>query len=145
MCYMILLSTDSDKDLSAENDDLVLLCRELPGLPEEDLLEYEYRWFVGSRNGCSCGFRHLSVESVGLGFGEAVEWYPEESEDLQATRKFISLVRGLAEQGARVDCIDAWHHSLQQAKLAGTIQVELSLLNDLDFRFYESHRFVFVM
>ena len=69
MCYMILLSTDSEADLSLYNDKLIEFTSELPGLAEEALLNHPKKWFVGSQHGCSCGFRHLYVTSVELGFG----------------------------------------------------------------------------
>jgi hypothetical protein len=84
MCYQLVLSTDSPEDLSRHDDDArVTFTRELPGVPEEALLAYPHRWFVGSRHGCSCGFRHLHVSSVELGFGEPVDWYPEELDDVR--------------------------------------------------------------
>lgn len=140
---MLIVSTDSRADLAVHNDDLVEFSPELPGLPEESLLEHPNRWFVGSRHGCSCGFRHLY--SVDLGFGEPVDWYSEEAEDVTATLRFVTIVRGLVEQGAHLDCIDAWdHREEERATLAGIVQVPLSSLGDRAFRFFENHRFVFV-
>jgi hypothetical protein len=57
MCYMLLLSTDSPEDLSANNDSHIAFSRELPGLPEVKMLTYPHKWFVGSRHGCSCNRR----------------------------------------------------------------------------------------
>lgn len=143
MCYMLLLSTDSPEDLSAYNDSLIAFARELPGIPEESLLTHQARWFVGSAHGCSCGFRHLTVQSVELGFGEPVGWFPEESADIEATFKFIAIVRRLVEQGAQVECIDAWAHDDTPAALAGTVRVDLSVVTDRQFRFFENHRLIF--
>jgi hypothetical protein len=140
---MLLVSTDSTVDLSIHNDSLIAFSRELPGCPEEQLLEHPHRWFVGSREGCSCGFRHLYVASVDLGFGEPVDWYPEEGEDIEATIRFIRIVRELVAEGVSVDCIDAWPHGEEAATLSGTIHVDLPTTSDRAFRFYENHRFVF--
>jgi hypothetical protein len=140
-CYQVLLSTDARGDLSTHNDDLVVFSQTLPGLPEEALLAYPSRWFVGSRQGCSCGFRHLA--SVELGFGEPVDWYREEPQDVAATVRFIAIVRELIARGARVDCIDAWDHREGPAHLAGTLAVDLARVADHAFRFMENHRFVF--
>jgi hypothetical protein len=143
MCYMLLASTDSATDLTIYNDALVTFSRSLPGLPEEEMLENQYPWFVGSRHGCSCGFRHLYVGSVELGFAEPVSWYPEVAEDLAATLRFIAIVRKLVATGARVDCIDAWDHRDEPANLSGTVRVHLAEMSDRAFRFYENHRFEF--
>jgi hypothetical protein len=142
MCYMLLLSTDSPADLSAHNDALITFSRQLPGLPEEQLLASPNRWFVGSRNECSSGFRHLHLTSVDLGFGEPEDWYPEEPEDLAATAKFIGIVRELVASGASVDCVDAWDHS-DPPGIAGTVEVDLSRVGDRAFRFFERRRLVF--
>jgi hypothetical protein len=143
MCYMTLLSTDSPEDLGRGNNDLVRFSRELPGLPEEADLEHAHRWLIGSRHGCSCGFRHLYVGSVDLGFGEPQDWYPEEPEDLEATLQVIATIRQLVSGGARVDCIDAWAHGEATARLSGTVHVDLATLGDRSFRLFENHRFVF--
>ena len=143
MCYMLLLSTDSPEDLSANNDSHIAFSRELPGLPEETMLTYPHKWFVGSRHGCSCGFRHLYVGSVELGFGEPVDWYEEENEDIEATLRFVRIINGLLQSGAGVECIDAWRYEDKPPQLSGTIEVDLSEITDRAFRFYENHRFVF--
>ena len=142
MCYMVLLSTDSPADLAVHDDDLIAFSRALPGLPEEALLAHPQRWFVGSRSRCSCGFRHLHPSSVELGFAEPVDWFPEQAEDVEATLRFIAVVRELVAQGAHVDCVDAWT-SDARSDLAGTVEVALSRVSDRAFRFMESHRFVF--
>lgn len=141
---MLLLSTDADEDLSRRNDDLVSFSDELPELAERKLLAHPNQWFVGSRDGCSCGFRHLYVGSVELGCGEPEDWFLEEPEDIEATLRLIAIVRELSDKGAKVDCIDAWAHSSDSACLAGTIDVDLSNMNDKAFRFFENHRFVFL-
>lgn len=141
---MLLLSTDAAEDLSLRNDDLVSFSNRLPALAEQKLLSHPRQWFVGSRDGCSCGFRHLYVGSVELGFGEPEDWFPEEPEDIEATLRLIAIVRALLDAGAKVDCIDAWAHSSDSACLAGTIDVDLSTVSDKSFRFFESHRFVFL-
>lgn len=144
MCYMVILSTDSSEDLSAHNDEIVKFSRDLPPLAEVDLLAYPQKWFVVSRDSCSCGFRHLCVPSVELGFSEPAEWFPEQPEDIEATLRFMRVVRGLLEAGAHVDCIDAWGHESDSAKLIGAIRVDLSAIDDHCFRFFENHRFDFV-
>ncbi|MGZ8219794.1 hypothetical protein [Methylomagnum sp.] len=140
---MVLLSTDSPEDLSANNDRLIAFSRELPGLPEETFLTHPNKWFVSSAHGCSCGLRHLCIESVELGFNKPVDWYSEDAEAIEATLKFTAIVRLLVQQGAQVECIDAWASETEPANLSGTIQVNLSEIADAEFRFFENHRFMF--
>lgn len=143
MCYMLLLGTDATEDLSARNTELMTFSKELPGLPEEQCLELSQKWYVGSAHGCSCGFRHLYIGSVELGFGVPEEWYPEAPEDLEATSQFVEVVKSLLAAGHRVECIDAWCHGSGSAKLAATVQVNLREVAGEAFRFFENHRFVF--
>jgi hypothetical protein len=142
MCYIVVLSTDSPVDLSGENDRLIAFSRELPDRVDVDQLAYPHRWFVGSAHGCSCGFRHLHVSSIELGFAEPVDWFPEEPDDVEATRKFAAIVRRLVEQGAHVDCVDAWEHGDSRA-LSGIVDIDVGQVSDARFRFFENHRFVF--
>jgi hypothetical protein len=143
MCYMTVLSTDSPEDLGPSSTPLVRFSREMPRLPEESHLAHAHRWFVASRHGCSCGFRHLYVDSVTLGFGEPQDWFPEEAADVEATREVSALIQRLLDGGARVDCVDAWAHGRPTAELAGTVHVHLGTVGDRGFRFFENHRFVF--
>ncbi|MET3135108.1 hypothetical protein AAKU55_005411 [Oxalobacteraceae bacterium GrIS 1.11] len=145
MCYMTILSTTSNDDLSVHNNELVKFSEQMPGVPEEKYLQFPRQWFIGSKDACSCSFRHLYVTSVELGFGAPEDWYPEESEDIEATRQVIAVTRGLIEKGEQVDCVDAWMNDAADADpLAGDLVVNLSEVDDLAFRFFESHRFTFV-
>lgn len=144
MCYMLLLSTDSEVDLSESNTELLCFRKELPGLPEESLLEYPNKWFVGSAQGCSCGFRHLGSESIELGFGIPEDWFPENADDIEATHQFIRVVRSLRASGNGVECIDAWCDDSHPVSLNGAVQVNLDEIPDVAFRFYENQRFVFI-
>lgn len=144
MCYMLFLSTDSQAELSESNTELLCFSKELPGLPEERLLEYPNKWFVGSAQGCSCGFRHLCSASIELGFGIPEDWFPEDADDIEATHQFIRVVRSLRASGAAVECIDAWCDDNHSVSLKGTVQVNLDEIPDVAFRFYENQRLVFV-
>jgi hypothetical protein len=137
---MILLSTTAKDDLSVHNSELVQFSKDIPSIPERQLLKNPQQWFVMSKEGtCSCSFRHLY--SVELGFGEPVEWYPEEPDAIDATSRVIGVIRHLVGSGSRVDCIDAWEggSSLPFAEL----EVDLGRVSDRAFRFYENHHFVF--
>jgi hypothetical protein len=82
---MVTLSTDSPVDLSPYGDRLIGFSRELPSQVKTDRLANEHKWFVRSAHGCSCGFRHLHVSSVELGFAEPVDWFPEAADDIEPT------------------------------------------------------------
>ena len=144
MCYLTLLSTTSETDLSINNNELVKFSTELPGIPEENYLGFKNRWYIGSKSGCSCDFRHLCSGSIELGFGEPEDWYDEDANDIEATHQVIALIRKLVESGEFVDCIDAWAHGQKEAEpLSGNIEVNLAAIKDSEFRFFEYYRFTF--
>jgi len=146
MCYMTLLSTSSSADLSAGNNDFVRFSRTMPGVPEERYLAHGFKWFIGSRSGCSCELRHLHSSSGELGFGEPQDWFPEGVSDIDATRQVAGTIRALIASGAQVDCVDAWAGDEKiDAALAGDVVVDLSVVSDAQFRFFEMHRFTFVV
>ena len=84
MCYSVYLSTDFEGDLSQHSSALIRFEKDFTNCEPEimDLLLYEHPWYVGSKAGCSCTFRHLS--SVELGFGKPVDWYAEELDEIEA-------------------------------------------------------------
>ncbi len=141
MCYVLLLSTSSDKDLALFNNELVRFTRELPKIADVASLKNNHKWYIGSQSGCSCTFRHLY--SIELGFGEPVDWYPEEPEDIEATNQLIVIIRELVEAGESVDCIDAWEHQNMCPVTGSEMQVNLSDVKNEEFRFFENHHFVF--
>jgi len=144
MCYVTLLSTTSEDDLARNNSGLVTFSRVLPGVPEEKYLRYHSKWYIGSKAGCSCDFRHLVASSVPLGFGEPEGWFPEDRENIEATKQVISVIRKLVSAGAEVDCVDAWAHGKEEAEpLAGDLEVDLAEVSDARFRFFEAYRFTF--
>lgn len=115
----------------------------MPGLAEESFLKFQYKWFIASQHGCSCGFRHLYIDSVDLGFGAPEDWYPEEDEDIEATLRFIQTVKKLLNSRAKVDCIDVWDNQDGSCDLSGLVDVDIFSIKDEEFRFYENHQFVF--
>ena len=139
MCYVVLLSTSSPDDLSVYNTELVRYARDHEDEPSRELLENSHRWYVGSKTGCSCGFRH--VTTADLGFSLPENWMPEDNEDIEATREFFTLVRKLAAGGAAVDCVSAWYGT--PAAEIRRMDVPLSTIQDGEFRFFENYRFVF--
>ena len=139
MCYAIYLSTDTNQDLSLENSDLIHFEKQTVEDPFDSLLWYDQQWYVGSKSGCSCTFRHLY--SVDLGFGKPVEWYPEDEDEIAATLLFVEIVRKIIERGYKVDCIDAWYGATKEEILEK--QVNLNEINDAQFRFFENYHFSF--
>jgi hypothetical protein len=140
MCYAIYLSTDLEDDLSRFNTDLVQFEHFDAPNPILSSLKYINKWYVASKSGCSCTFRHLT--SVELGFGAPVDWYDEDQNEIAATLTFIKVIRTLINRGAKVDCIDTWlgtgPSDIQEKS------VDLSLLDDDQFRFFENYHFLFV-
>ena len=84
MCYLVYISTDFEGDLSQHNCALIRFEKDFADTDPavSDLLQYKHRWFVGSKAGCSCTFRHLL--SVEPGFDKPVEWFPEEEDEIVA-------------------------------------------------------------
>ena len=115
MCYSVYLSTNSKQDLTQENCDLFRFESRSIAESFRSILLHENQWYLGSKSGCSCTFRHL--HSVELGFGEPVEWYPEEEDEIAATLLFIRFVRKLIEREHKVDCIDAWHGATEEISM----------------------------
>jgi hypothetical protein len=141
---MIILSTSSPDDLSQYNTHLLRFNKTLPSLKQKAALLYPYQWFVGSKDGCSCAFRHLSTESISLGFDQPVDWFEEELDDIEATQQFYAVIEKLTQNGYQVDCIDAWDNQDDQCALAGREIVNVSDLKPAEFRFFENYQFDFV-
>ena len=143
MCYSLILSTTSDEDLAERSSELVHFSRDLPGIVEESRLQYPAVWYVGSKSGCSCTFRHL--HSPDLGFGEPEDWYPEQADEIEATLRLIKIIRELVERGFCVDCFDAWAEEGSSSAPAGRISVDLGAVPNEAFRLIENHYFDFTI
>ena len=141
MCYLVYISTDFEGNLSQHNSALISFEKDFTNADKEiiDLLLYKYHWYVGSKAGCSCTFRHLS--SIELVFGEPVYWYEESSDEIEATKIFYDEISSLISQGNKVDCIEIWAGAKKgQIK---RLEVDLSAVPRDAFRFFENHHFVF--
>jgi len=141
MCYALYLSTDNQKDLTKHNSDLV---RFEPILNDDEnhftmLLKNRNKWYVGSKSGCSCTFRHL--KSIELGFGEPEDWYREDQEEIDATKELFHLIEQLIFCEDQVDCISIWEGSDPEDVVK--MDVQLSFLSEVSFRLFENHHFVF--
>jgi hypothetical protein len=141
MCYTVYLSTGSPADLRRHDTELLRFEKlvDHSGDPVAGLLEFQHRWKVGSISGCGCTFRHLT--SVELGFGEPVDWYPEDADELEATRRLYAVISLLAEGGHGVDCIDRWEGA--DADDIKTLVVSLDAVSRDAFRLFENYRFRF--
>ncbi len=141
MCYLLLLSTSSQDDLTQYNSELLKFSSKLPALPDIGKLKYKHQWYIGSKSGCSCTFRHLY--SVELGFGEPEDWNPEEPDEVAATLQLIKVIRDLISHGEQIDCIDSWEHQGGQSACPVERVVDLSQTSDMQFRLFENHHFIF--
>jgi len=139
MCYRVYISTDSDEDLSKRNSELVRF--EKVTDPNADsctrLLDFPNKWYVGSKSGCSCTFRHLKLGD--LEFGEPEDWYEEEQDELDATRELYSTLVYLMSLGHKVDLVDQWHGALRED--ITTLDVSLADVSESAFRMFENHKF----
>jgi len=142
MCYMIVVSTDSDQDLTCLNSELMRFSREMPAVPRIAFLQYPNKWCLESRDGCGCGFRHLDHVNIELGFSEPVDWWPEDADDIAATIEAVSAFKTILSDGSRLDCIDAWISDDRKLEpLSGSDIIELTATEAASFRFFEGHRF----
>jgi hypothetical protein len=141
MCYLIYISTDSSEDLSQHDSALIKFEKDFGNCAPEvlNLLQYEYRWYVASKAGCSCTFRHLS--SIELGFDEPVDWYKESSDEIEATRIFYDIASSLILSGKNIDCVEIWTGTKKDQ--IQHLKVDLSSIRRDEFRFFENHHFVF--
>ena len=142
MCYLVYISTDFEGNLAQHNSGLISFEKDVSeGNPDIiDLLQYKNRWYVGSKAGCSCTFRHL--HSIELGFGAPVEWYTEDPDEIDATRLFYDVMIDLISAGNQVDCIEIWTGT--QKDQIKRLEVNLGSISRKAFRFFENHHFVFL-
>ena len=137
------ISTDDAQDLTRWNSDLVQFAKVTD--PSSDsciaLLGFPHRWYVGSKSGCSCTFRHLCSPSEEDWFSEPEDWYPEEPDALEATRELYRILRAIVSSGHQVDLIDRWLDT--SPKDIVTADVSLGALTEGAFRLIEDHRLVF--
>jgi len=139
MCYEVYISTDSQEDLTTRNSALLRFKRVAD--PDIDpgilLLDFPHRWYVGSKSECSCTFRHLY--SLELGFGEPIDWYAEEQDEINATCELYATLTMLLSSGYHVDLLDQWNGS--QPIDIKTLDVSLNDVSERTFRLFENHKF----
>lgn len=146
MCNIVYLSTDSPDDLTAHNHDLIRFDKHYDHPADErvlPLLTLPYRWYVGSKSECSCTFRHWLTVNGSPSFGAPEDWYPEDEDEIEATKMLYRIIERLLSAGHSVECIDSWDGE------------DLDAIQDLDvclgdvpidaFRLFEGHRFRFTL
>jgi len=142
MCYMTIVSTTSEADLTKLNTPLFQFSKDIAGIPEVMFLNYPRKWFLGSKDGCSCAFRHIGDGAIELGFSEPVDWWEESQEDLDATLQVVEAFRTILRDGHKLDCIDTWASDNKESqRLVGDLEVNLSEISAKSFRFFEGYRF----
>jgi hypothetical protein len=141
MCYMVYMSTDCADDLRPLTTDLVRF--EKPSKETYSrsprVLDHQHNWFVGSKSGCSCTFRHLSKGAEQLGFDEPQDWFPEESDGIDATQQLYDVLKSIVERGFHVSLLDCW--SGDEDSEATTMEVSLSGIPCKRFRMMEGRLF----
>jgi len=140
MCYSLYLSTSSDEDLTKYNSDLL---RFRPADPTDEkwtgLMWHEHKWFVGSKSGCSCTFRHFSTTD--LGFTEPQDWCPEDEDNVRATAELYRVIHTLVAAGEHVDCVDAWRDAKPDDIKEMTVTFDT--VSEKQFLLFENHHFLF--
>lgn len=143
MCNLVYLATDSDEDLSVRDNELIRFERqeETVSEPVAALLELPHRWFVGSRSGCSCTFRHWMAFNGPPCFGDPEDWCPEEDDKVEATRMLYRTIECLLSLGRRVELLNSWNG--EDADRIRDLEVCLDQVPITAFRLFEGYRFRF--
>lgn len=61
----------------------------------------------------------------------------------RSTIHIIDIIRTMVENGELVDCIDVWDHKEMCPVSEEEVEVDLSIISNEEFRFFENHHFVF--
>lgn len=142
MCYSIYLSTDSPQDLAAEVFAHLQFGMPAPDPAHEELLPlfaHPRRWYLSRREygGCSCHFRHSMDEAT---FEPPQDWFPEDADDIAASREAYRAFRKIVSDGYGLDLISVWDMETAEVK---KLVVPLSSMGEDSFRFFSGYRFDF--
>ncbi|WP_372796328.1 hypothetical protein [Pontiella sp.] len=137
MCYALYMSTDCPDDLSRQSTERIRFSRPSSSCPS--ILKHEHKWYIGSKSGCSCTFRHLCHESVELGFRAPEDWYPEDRDGIDATRELYKILKDIVTRGGRVEVLDCW--SGDEENKAELLEVSLEQVSADRFRLFEGYLF----
>jgi hypothetical protein len=145
MCYGVYISTDSPKNLAEFDSEFVRFEKvtDPNSNPCIGLLDFPNKWYVGSKTGCSCTFRHLPPSVVELWFSEPVDWYEEEQDDLDATRELYGRLSDILSSGHQLDLVDLWEGSQERSQSGDitTLDVSLDDVSEREFHMLENHKF----
>ena len=139
MCYMLYLSTDCAEDLAPRNTDLMRFEKPDPRFPAPPALQHAHVWYVGSKSGCSCTFRHLCRGNAEFDFREPEDWFPEEPDAIAATQQLYAVVAEIVRRGGQVDLADVWIS--EGIPPLQTREVSLSQVSADHFRLFEGQLF----
>jgi hypothetical protein len=107
---MVYISTDCSDDLRPLATELLRF--EKPSKETysraPSVLDHQHNWFVGSKSGCSCTFRHLSKGAEKLGFDGPQDWFPEEPDGIDATKQLYDVLKSIVDRGFLVSLLDCW-------------------------------------
>lgn len=148
MCYMVYISTNCPDDLSALSSHAVRFEQPkaenytpCPAIFNSHKTLGCQTWYVGSATGCSCTFRQLCKESIELGFDIPQEWYPEDSEEIQATLLLYEILCDIVQRGFSLSLLDCW--SGDEHLDPNPLEVSCSAIAADQFRLYEGYQFIF--
>ena len=141
MCYLLYISTTSLEDISRLPSKLYhfrpLTKADEPAIVR--LLDHPQRWFLECQyGGCSCHFRHLCAGNE-RDFSPPADWFPEEADDIEATKAVYDVLARLFASGYKVDLLDLWEDTKPDA--ITTLDISLSTVDRAAFRFFESYKF----
>ena len=139
MCYMLYLSTDCAEDLATRSTDLMRFEKPDPRFPAPRALRHAHVWYVGSKSGCSCTFRHLCRGNKEFDFQEPQDWFPEEPDAIAATKQLYAVLAELVRRGGPVELADVWCG--EETRALQPREVSLSRVPADRFRLFEGFLF----
>ncbi len=74
-----------------------------------------------------------------MDFEPPSDWFPEDADDVEATKAVYDVLARLLTDGHKVDLVDVWENSQPDAITA--LNVSLSEVGRDSFQFFENHKF----
>lgn len=142
MCFVLYLGTDQPVGTIPWND-------RNPKLNTQDLTELDagvvrhfeapHVKYLGSDQGCGCGFRHVSYQN-GEWPGESMigKEHDTGGEQQPNHEQLHAFLKELLEQSDRVELYGCWDGEIMEAS-AGVAELPLDRILDRDFYFRERH------
>lgn len=112
MCYELIISTNSDTDLSILNQPNIYF-EKLDNERHSSNLKYgnQYRIATMQPNGCGCHIRNFCFElakDFNFEFMPFQDWYEELDEDFDNAQFLFQVIKNLVNQGFGVDSFLCW-------------------------------------